>query len=192
MNISFAEHAVQIHSVDNSLRMEETLGTCKGGSLVVGEDAQQQSEYYCALIWLDYSAHRGARHSATESCCFGIGIVSEGLGLPPQVLAIPEAGLLVFGFNDQVMAFNVNNRKIAYQIGLDRSPFRSFLHRRDLNVVLVFHEIGLVAIGEDGRVLWRFDRDVITESFIDGQTIGLEFMDSPSVKLDLMSGSERA
>jgi hypothetical protein len=191
MLLSFEEHILALQSWDSRTEMEAFLTTCDEGSLVLGADAEQHVEFHSVLIQLNECIKVAGEAELTPGR-FGIGILSQGLGLKPHLLLIPERYELVLGFNAEIAAFNIKHRESSYRIDLNRSPFRSFVRLRELKVLLIFHEIGVLGLGEDGQVLWRHERDVITYSMIQGRRLSLHFMDASSVEIDVVNGSLHA
>ena len=189
MNFSFAEHIVEIQSWTTKTEMLNFLAQCDAGRLVLGKDVEQEVAFYSATVHLDYSALANSNWNAARGDRFGVGLCSEGQGLRPHLLLLPEKQVLVFGFNAEVVGISVRDQEILFRIAFDYLPFRSFIHLWQQETILAFHEIGVVALTEEGKELWRYDKDVITGCTVDIRNLHLKFMDSPSVSINIASGS---
>ena len=140
-------------------------------------------EFYSVVIY------RNKSHSEVRD--FGIGICSQGLGLKPHLLLLPEKGTLILGFNDEAVGVSLETDQVCFKISFGPSPFFSFIHLSELKMILALHEIGVITINEDGEKLWEYDGgDVITSAEVVGEGLHLEFMDSPAVTLKLIHGTE--
>lgn len=159
--------------------MLQFLAKCDSGSLLLGEDAEQETQFFSALVSLEWSR---LHH-------FGIGICSESHGLLPHLLLLPNSDILLFGFNNEVSAVSIKTRKVAFTIKLD-SLFYSFLYMRR-GVILAFYEIGVMAITESGRKLWKYEKDIIMDAYIESGKLHLKFMVDPPVSLNILSGLQR-
>jgi hypothetical protein len=188
MNLSFAESVVELRSWGSKSEMLDYLARCDGGSLLLGEDAEREEEFYSATVHLNRAtAPAGGGEPGGKR--FGVGVCSEGGGVSPHLLLLPEKQLLVFGLNAEVAGVSVAGRRLLFRTTFDHLPFRSFVHARRRGLILAFHEIGVVALTEEGEEVWRYDKDVITECVVDGDRLTMSFMDSPPVSLNLASGS---
>jgi hypothetical protein len=118
--------------------------------------------------------------------CYGIGICSEGYGLKPHLFLQPELTQFLLGFNHEVVAIGVDDRSIRLRLTL-YSLFHSFVALPW--GVLIFHEIGLLAVGNRGQKIWGYEADVIEGYEIVGDKLNLTFMDAPPVSLN-MQGAE--
>ncbi len=177
MHVSFLEHLIELRSWHNKQEMVNFLTTCEAGYLLLGENPKQESEFYSATIYLNRAMNR-----------FGVGICSLGIGLTPALLPQPENSVLIFGFNSDVVGVRIPGGEIVFQLKVE-TLFHAFLsvHRKEM--ILVKDEIGIVALTQNGNVLWKFGRDVITNAVIEGDQLHLQFMDSPEVFLNLSNGS---
>jgi len=120
---------------------------------------------------------------------FGVGICAEDHGLSPHMLLLPESDMLLLGFNREVSGVSVKKRKIDFRIELDYL-FSCFLQLKDCGLILCFHEIGVVAIGVDGREWWRYSQDIIEDALVAGDKLQIKFMDKSWVCLDILSGAK--
>lgn len=189
MRLSFAGHIVEIQTWENKGDMMNFLANCNAESLVLGEDAEAEAGFYSASIHLNYSAKLHPSWDELIGSRFNVGICSEGRGLKPHLLMLSEKQLVIFGLNSEVVGICVKNREVSFRTSLDYSLFRSFVHLSQVEMILAFHEIGVVALTEDGKELWKYSEDVIIDSLVDGDTLQLSFMDSPPVSINVLSGS---
>ncbi len=171
MNISF-------RSWEREEDMRGSLSDCDQETILLGEDADQMTDFHSLRVFSDWNGLSR----------FGIGICSEGHGLEPHFLVHPERNRLIVGFNSQVVAIDLRKRKIAFQIRLS-SLFRSFSPLKAYQMFLVFHEIGVMALTEDGDEIWRFDEDIIDDCVMENGTLSLSFLDAKPVMLDMLSGT---
>ncbi|MDM8550855.1 hypothetical protein QUF72_12280 [Desulfobacterales bacterium HSG2] len=95
---------------------------------------------------------------------------------------------LIIGFNSQVVAVDLIKRKIALQLRFS-SLFRSFVHLKAYQMLLVFHEIGVIALTERGEEIWSFDEDIIDDCVIENGILSLTFFDADPVMLEVLSGT---
>lgn len=179
MRISFREHILELQSWPDKHEMQSALAACNAGSLLLGESSEQEREFYSVTVFLGYAGLR----------TLGVGICSEGHGITPGLLLQPTRSTLVFGFNSQVAGVNIADENIAFTVTLD-SLFYHFLPLPEQDKFLVVHEIGAVALSSVGRILWKFNQDIVTDAVIRENRLYLDFMDSPSVCLDLGDGEE--
>ncbi len=177
MHIAFGEHFIELNCWERREQMIRYLQDCPAGNILLGEEAEMPREFYTATLHLGAEGHR-----------FGIGICSEGHGLVPQMLLLEEKGTLLFGFNRQVVAFDVAKRQVLFRIELSALFYR-FVHLSDKKVILVLYEIGIMALDQGGQKLWQYERDIVSNYRIMGNRAVVEFMDSPSVVIDLITGS---
>lgn len=162
---------------DSRREMLSYFESCEGYFLF-GENAQQEAGFYGLIVYDDWSGlHK-----------FGIGIISEGHGLSPSFLGLHKTNMLIFGFNNEVVGFNTNTRTTAFNIVLE-SLFIRLIYISEQNIILLFHEIGVMAIAEDGNQLWEFSKDIITDATIQQNSLILIFMDSEPTKLRVTDGA---
>ncbi len=55
-------------------------------------------------------------------------------------------------------------------------------------MLLVQHEIGVVALTAEGQMIWDFSKDIITNTAIVEDQLHIDFMDAPPVRLNLSNG----
>jgi hypothetical protein len=134
-------------------------------------------EFYTVTLYL------GARGDR-----FGIGICAEGHGLIPQMLLLVEEEKLVFGFSFEIAVFSLANRSIEFRAELP-AAFCSFVHLPSKSLILVIHEIGVMALSHSNQCLWQYEQDIITDYQLINNKIIISFMDSPTVAIDLRTGA---
>jgi hypothetical protein len=151
-----------------------------GGGLLIGESDEQEEEFYSATV---------TKELAPDAEPFVIGICSEGNGVTPQLLALPAQRVCLIGVNCEVVALDVETRKVAYRIDLNYS-FRNMINVPTEDLILAFHETGACAFREDGSIVWRYSRDLLEAAYLRGSTIYFEFMDSEPTMVDVGGGKE--
>ena len=177
MLMTFAEQTMKIDSWETEREMVYALDHCDAGRILLGGDAEEPRKFCSVIAFLDWPK--------TSTSRFGIGVRSEDHGVDPQVVVQADTDLLVFGFNNEVVG--IKDRCVSFKITLC-SSFSSFLALNDKNMLLAFHEIGVVALSRDGRELWRYDQDVVVDWNIRGHSLFLTFMDATPVALNLEKG----
>ena len=187
MKLSFAEHIVELQTWESKSEMLDFLARCDAGSIVLGEGAEQEVDFCSATVHLSYSASALSGEIELRGERLGVGICSDGLG-EPHLLLVPEKQMLMFGFNAEAVGVSVKDRNVRFRAPFNYSPFRSFLRIWQQEIVLVLHEIGLIALTEEGNELWRYEDDVIADCTIDRGKLHLTFMDSAPIIIDIASG----
>jgi len=160
--------------------MMHFLSNCGDGNILLGKDAEQISDFYAVKVDSDWEGINS----------FGIGIYSEGHGLEPHLLVQPERNKLIIGFNSDVIGIDTTKRKVRFQIRLS-SLFRSFSFLKKYSMILVFHEIGVIAVSENGQEIWSFDEDIIENCAIDNDSLSLAFLDAEPVTLNIFDGTRK-
>lgn len=122
-----------------------------GGGVLIGESDEQEEEFYSATV---------RKELAPDAEPFVIGICSEGNGVTPQLFALPSQRICLIGVNSEVVALDVETRKVAYRIDLSYS-FRNMVNVPAKDFILAFHETGVCAFREDGSIVWRYSRDLL-------------------------------
>jgi hypothetical protein len=176
MFISLAEQTIKFESWQTKKQMTYALAACDAGSILLGGDIEEPREFYSVTACLEWPN--------TSIGYLGIGICSEGHGLLPHLL-LPSTDLFVLGFNSEAVGIKQKKKHFGLSLG---SLFCSFVFLSKENLILVFHEIGVVAINKEGQERWRYDKDVIVDRRIGEDSLELGFMDSPPVRLDLKTG----
>jgi len=178
MQVTFGNNTITLQVWETKSEMLSYLSKCEAGSLILGEDADQEIHFYSAIVSLGWA----------EVNRFGVGICAEGHGLIPHLLLQPDAEVIIFGFNREVVGINVEDGKINFKIPLD-SLFYNFLALNQWQLTLVIHEIGVVAITEEGKEIWRYDKDIIRDWVIEDDKLHLKFIDAPPVSIQILSGA---
>jgi len=178
LRISFGKNSLGIRSWETESEMISFLQHCDGGSALLGQDAEQRAGFVSIDV----------QYNESPWPCFGVGMVSEGHGLSPQALLRPERQVVIIGLNKQIVGVDVDNREVCFEMDLD-SLFFCFLSVDSLQIILVFHEIGVTAIKEDGSVIWQFSRDVIETWDIGDEWLSIEFVDIAPMRIHLVSGA---
>jgi hypothetical protein len=123
---------------------------------------------------------------------FSIGIRWTPDAFEPQVLVLPpdQDGLVLVGFDDEIVGLLWQTLEVRFRIEFE-TYFRSMLYMKDVGI-LALEEIGVSLIAASGQKFWSFTRDVITEARLNGsRALELSFMDSPSVTVDIVSGTSQ-
>jgi len=180
MILSAGTNSLCFRSWGKEEEMIHFLSNCGDGSILLGKDAEQISDFYAIRVASDWE----------EIKSFGVGIYSEGHGLEPHLLVQPERDKLIIGFNSEVIGIDTAKKKTEFQIKLN-SLFRSFTFLKKYGMILVFHEIGMIAVNENGQEIWRFDGDIIENCVIDNNSLSLTFLDSDPVELDIFNGTSK-
>lgn len=180
MEIAFGQHRVRLQSWQTRDEMEAFLAGCDSGRLVLGEDAEGAVSFYSAAVYLHRDGSLAGR--------FGVGIWSEEHGLLPSLLLNPEKGLLVFGFNREVVGIGFPEGMVRFRV-VCYTLFHRFIPISEPKSILLLDEIGVISITEEGVENWRFYRDIIVSWSIADGKLRLDFMDEPSVTLALKNGT---
>ena len=109
--------------------------------------------------------------------------------MPTQTAPALSQGLLLIGFDSEVVGVQIQNRKVLFSLELT-FPFRSLLLVRE-SEWLVLHECGVQAISATGETRWAFSRDIFEQAEIRGNDLHLHFMDSEAVSLNQFTGEAR-
>ncbi|MGK7902899.1 MAG: hypothetical protein AB4352_16115 [Hormoscilla sp.] len=179
MFVTFGEQVVEIKSWKSKSELMCCLSQWDLGSILLGEDADSEQKFYSALVHFQWL---GIHY-------FGVGICSEDYGLSPHLLLLPESDILLLGFNRELSGVSIKKRKIDFRIEL-YYLFSCFWQVKDCGLILCFHEIGVVAIGVDGRERWRYSQDIVEDAVVAGDKLQIKFMDESSVCLDIFSGAK--
>jgi hypothetical protein len=175
MYLSYGKHYIAHSSYDTYDEMSFVLSKCEAGSLILGESAEQPTVFYSVISHLGWNGRER----------FGLGICSQEFGLKPHLLLKPKCSQLLLGFNNEVVAVSITDRQIHFQVQLD-ALFHSFF---DLDkTLLVFHEIGVIALDEKGKTCWEYEEDVIEHFEISQNNLRLRFMDAAPVNINLQTG----
>lgn len=178
MQLSFSEHVLQLRRWDSRAEMERYLGNSSERYVLIGENAEHEEHFHSILVY----------YSGRINPAWGVGVISMGLGIPPTLLLLPP-DILVLGNDQEAVALNVTEQREAFRFVFD-TPFRAFIHLPDYELLLIFNEIGVVAVRLNGQQLWLYEKDIITDCSIDDGKLSLSFMDSPSAVLELQTGNQ--
>ena len=180
MRLCFAWSSVELRRWASREEMEGYLAgfECK---LIIGESTEQEREFFSATLQPEFRE--------AKSRCFAVGVCSEGHGITPQMLLHSSTGHLLFGVNSEVVAVRVDTGEIAYRIPLG-FLFRSIVPLPEMRLLLVFHEIGVTALHEDGELAWTLGRDVLDDAWIEGGVLHMTFMDIGPAAVEMTSGRE--
>lgn len=177
MGIAFSEHYLRVQQWDSLSQMKTELSSCQLGAIVLGEEIEGVQLYYSISVFIGSEGHR-----------FGIGLCTDFHGLYPQLLALPESEALLIGFDRQVVSVDISLKQINAKIDLP-VLFHRFVLLAKTGLILVFDEIGIVALDLRCNEKWRYERDVITSYQITDNILSLDFMDSHSIRIDVRSGA---
>lgn len=180
MRLCFPWSSIELQRWTSRAEMEGHVATCDC-KLILGDSAEQQREFFSATIQPEFRGAKALR--------LVVGVCSEGHGTVPQILPLPNSGLLLFGLNSEVVAIRADTGGIAYRIPLE-FLFRLIVPLADKGLILVFHEIGVTAFRDNGETLWTFSRDVLEDAWLQDGTLHMTFMDSEPVAVELGSGKE--
>ncbi len=106
MLLNLGNSVIDIKEFNSDNQLNECLQKCDLGQIKLGDETDNASKFYAAII----------RLQTVELHYFGIGICSEGYGLTPHILMLPNSHLMLCGFNSEVVAININEQKIALKI----------------------------------------------------------------------------
>jgi len=180
MRVTFGAHFLTLRSWKSKGEMIQALRDIDARTVTLGQQCEYEKEFYSCVVHLEPPAQN-----------LGICVLSEGQGAIPNLLLQPENGVLVFGFNREVVGIRVPDGQIAFQTELP-STFYSFTPLREWQMILAFHELGVAALRDDGRALWKFRIDVLTTHSVEGDSLRLESMEGNAVLLDLVTGRPKA
>lgn len=178
MRIAFAQHSLELCTWPSHSDLDTHLEGCRAGHVDFGDDSEAPVAFHSATFRLSPTGEE-----------FGIGICTYTAALHPYLLVLPELGRIFVGYNMHVVAIDAVGRAFGPIMNLE-SLFYFFWHLPSQSVVLVFHEIGVLALGVDGKERWRFSRDIIVDHALDDPRgrLRLSFLDSPAVEIDILTG----
>jgi hypothetical protein len=152
------------------------------GVFTLFESPEQEHEFHSLVLLPSFVSTKGGKTA--------IGICSQGHGISPELLSVPETHLLLIGFDEKIVAINSESGRVVFQQQL-RSLFWSFVRPPASEVILVFYEIGVRALNRDGQELWDYSRDLLKGASLEGDVLSLSFTDTPAVALELGTGVSR-
>lgn len=177
MRVSIGSKIVEVRGFSEKEDLVRHLRT--NPTFLLFESPEQEREFYSLSVRPNFVSAK-----ANETT---IGVCSEGQGLPPEMLAIPERQLLLIGFNDKVVVLDSESGRVVFEHKL-RSLFWSFVRQQPSDVILVFYEIGVKLLDGGGRELWDYSSDLLKSATLEGNALTLNFADNPSVVLELGTG----
>ncbi|GIV87037.1 MAG: hypothetical protein KatS3mg054_1066 [Chloroflexus sp.] len=176
MQIMIGRHTVEIHQWQSADQMKRELSAYSAGYHLFGEDIEAASEFYTVSFHIMAEEHR-----------FGIGVCVGRHGITPQVLLLPDQDLMMLGVQQEVVGISLTEGTIRFHLSVP-TLFRCFVALTERNLILVFDEIGVMALIPDGQILWEYYKDIITNYQLAGESLFVEFMDSPPVVIHTLDG----
>jgi hypothetical protein len=178
MLVSAGEFTVEVHEWGtHEAAMLDALASWGGGSIVLGS-SPDRARYYTAQF---------QRQSGVGRERFGVGVAAEWHGVYPQLM-LDASGPQLFGFDRNVVGVSLNDRRVTFVRDLGRGHlFSGFIPVPDRELTVIVTEIGVVAMGQGGTELARFERDLLRSYSLDGSKLHLDFGDPSSVDLELDS-----
>lgn len=175
MRVCFLQHEIEILLWADEREWNEYLSRCESGRLILGEDSEGRASLYSLTVYLGSSGQR-----------LGIGVRAEAHGLTPTLLLNENVGDIWIGFNRAVVSVDVEQAKVRFRLRIE-SLFHRFLPIPD--GVLVLHETGVWALTTTGGTIWQHRTDLIANWKLHGEQLLLHFLDEPSVRIDVISGT---
>jgi hypothetical protein len=176
MQIMISGYIVEVHQWQSADQMKRALSACSAGYHLFGEDIEVASEFYTVSFYIRAEEHR-----------FGIGVCVGRHGVTPQVLLLPDQDLMVLGVQQEVVGMSLSKGTIRFHRSVP-TLFRCFVALTERNLILVFDEIGVMALIPDGQILWEHYKDIIIDSRLIGESLFVEFMDSPPAVIHILDG----
>ena len=179
MRISFRDASLTVTQHRSKHDLKSFLALRGQPSVMIGESPERDVEFYSILVTPEIASSFSERV---------IGVCAEGHGVIPQLFLLPGQEMLIVGVDQSVFGISLRAHPAnLFMIRLD-SLFRSFIHDKVCDILLVFHEIGVNAIGTNGQQFWNFSRDILADVTVRGNELTLDFMDSDRVTLDIRTG----
>jgi hypothetical protein len=175
MYLPLTEDYIDVSLKETKSELYEALSKFDAGKIILGAEAEQERQFYIIKVALEDIEN------------LGIGIISEGHGLKPQILFDAVSKKLMIGFNNEVTIINCPKRTIESRIILN-SLFYSFLLLNEPKMIVVIQETGVLALNEEGKQLWQHDSDIIENYKIVDGILHLDFMDSEPIALSIADG----
>ncbi|HXG60057.1 MAG TPA: hypothetical protein VNO22_01675 [Planctomycetota bacterium] len=177
MRLSFREWCMELRSHPVHMERKELLDTASTADLLLCESRSEAT----LLFEVDVFG------CTAERAKFRIGVLSQAHGAVPHMFPIPGTDRVMVGFDRRVVGVDLRTHKQAFEHELE-TVFHSFYHAVDHRIVMALHEIGILALSEEGQRLWDFGKDVITAAEVGRDSIRLTFMDSPPIVLRIRDG----
>ena len=122
-----------------------------------------------------------------EQVGLAVGVFATEENFEPQAMVLEQAGLLIIGFERELVAVDLAWARIRFKIDFE-TYFREMIYLEQIGI-LAFEEIGVSAISLKGAKRWTFTKDVITSIKLESQSLRLEFMDSQPAVVNIESGA---
>jgi hypothetical protein len=187
MLFSVGDFVVETKKWESRVEMMQSLEECNSGFLLLNGDPEYKADSYSTDIYLNYSARDFISFREVEKFRFGIGFSNEIPGAEPTLVWLPPRQI-AFGFDCEVVGIRLDKGEVSFRHTFD-TPFNSFVLLDELQMLLVFYEIGIIALEQNGTEIWKYERDLISDCSIKSNVLTLVFLDSPSVKIDLLTGN---
>jgi len=177
MNITIGKDFLQIEKVDSRNVLLNKLKHCLKGYVTLGDNSEQEKDFYLVKL---FSQEDGSQH-------FGVGIISEGHGLKPNIMVNHLENSIFLGFNKEVVLFDSLNKVVIkrYQIG---SLFYKFMSLPEQNFALVVHELGIIKLEINGNIIWNYTSEIIHGLKMVDNIIELLQDDGSIIHVSLLSG----
>lgn len=182
MRIAFGKSEIELQTLQDEARLRALLSSCQLGSILL-QGRFTKAAFYAIIV-------RVGRAELGDRGRFGIGLACADFGLSPMLALEPEQDRLLVGYDMDLAAIDLAKGRIVFAVQLD-APFYAIRQFHDRDWFLVFHEIGVMAVNSKGGIIWRFSRDIVQGVAFAEDSLTLSFMESDSVTLDLLSGTER-
>ena len=110
----------------------------------------------------------------------------SGAPIKDGIILIKDGKILI-GYNDRIAIFGLEKFSLERETNLS-SLFYKFIVFEQFEHICVLCETAIVGMSSNGLEIWRVDTDLITDFAISGNSIRLEFSDSPVVEINLYTG----
>jgi len=175
LQIHTGTHHFEIKELSSYLEVQNVISNCRLGAVVLGGESEVPQRFYSIEIHASGLSDRPA---------FGIGLLSEGHGLEPEMCLIDDNHLLL-GLNSQLAVIDLLQRQVDNVIRLE-SLFRTLLST-ETGQIIVIHDIGIAALARDASLLWNYSEDLVEDWELEENHIRIHFANSSSILVDLRS-----
>lgn len=157
-----------LQSWDSKSLLLSHLAECPA-SIVVGWDVEAPRGYYsCSLKGAPYPVQLGI-------------IVNQQKA--PSLLLLLSARCVLVGHDQSISIIDLESGSLLETILLE-GIFFEFLRIEEMELILVLHELGCMALSEQGEVLWqRAARDVLEGWRVVGDRLELTIMDDDTPEI---------
>lgn len=176
MDLHFAERPFRIQSWGSREELSGFLSRCEGGSLFVEPEGAVQ---YLYSVTLHLDGPRAER--------FGVGLAATRPGAAPHLLLQPEQLRVLIGIGAEVIGIDASSRRIEFRVPCE-GEFTQFVEVGSPEVILVFHQAGILAIAPNGSQLWSFASRRIIDWACEQETLFLRIESAPTVRLNVRTG----